>query len=92
MLSLLEAAIGVVGACMPTASSVGVLSIMKVSRREAGVLKVRNSFVGEISAGFSGVPAVPAGTRLPFKLASARGSIDLRRRLPPRGTRDVSIA
>ena len=65
-------------------------SMMNVSRRDAGVLNVRNSVVGEI-VGFAGV-ALLAGTRLPFRLARARGSIDLRRRLPPRGTRDVSMA
>ncbi len=65
----------------------------KVSRREAGVLKVRNSFVGERSAAgvLAGV-SLQAGTRLPPRLARARGSIDLRRRWPPRGIKDVSIA
>ena len=64
-------------------------SMMNVSRRDAGVLNVRNSVVGEVV--FAGV-ALFAGTRLPFRLARARGSIDLRRRLPPRGTREVSMA
>lgn len=69
-------------------------AIMNVSLREVGVSKVRNSFVGDIS--FSGeiLGRVPtsAGIRLPFMLASARGSIDLRRREPPRGIMDVSMA
>ena len=65
-------------------------SMMNVSRRDAGVLNVRNSIVGE-TVGFTGV-ALLTGTRLPFRLARARGSIDLRRRLPPRGTKDVSMA
>lgn len=46
----------------------------KESRREAGELKVRNSFVGERSSG--GL----AGMRLPLMLARRRGSMDLRRR------------
>ena len=36
--------------------------------------------------------ASAAGMRFPFTLASARGSIDLRRRWPPRGIIDVSTA
>ena len=84
---------GVVGAT-PSRSCGDSRSMMNVSLREAGVSKVRNSFVGDISfAGktFAGV-SVPAVIRLPFMLASARGSIDLRRREPPRGNIDVSMA
>ena len=65
---------------------------MKESRREAGVLNVRNSFVGEVSAAAAALAGVCRGTRLPFRLASMRGSIDLRRRWPPRGIRDMSTA
>ena len=67
-------------------------SMMKVSRREAGVAKVINSFVGETATFAAGVSLGVAGTRLPFRFARARGSIDLRRRLPPRGIRVVSMA
>ena len=49
----------------------------KVSRREAGVSNVRNSLVGERDAG--GLGACSAGMRLPLRLDSTRGSIDLRR-------------
>lgn len=65
---------------------------MKVSRRETGVSKVRNSLVGEtllMAAIFAGVSA---GIRLPLRLERARGSIDLRRLWPPRGIREVSMA
>ena len=44
--------------------------------------------MGEISV----LAGVSAGMRLPFKLARARGSMDLRRREPPRGMMDVSTA
>ena len=52
--------------------------MMKVSRREAGVSKVKNSLVGETSG--AGLEGVSASTRLPLLLARLRGSIDLRRR------------
>ena len=85
-----EAATGVAGASDWDCCG----SMTKVSRREAGVSKVRNSFVGEISLGAGVLAGVSllAGTRLPFRLASIRGSIDLRRRLPPRGMIEVSMA
>ena len=66
--------------------------IMNVSRREAGVSKVRNSLVGEIVLGGRSLRSVSAGTRFPLRLERARGSMDLRRLRPPRGTREVSTA
>lgn len=75
------------------------LSMMNVSRREAGVLNGMKSASAAAAAaavclmgdtgGFAGVSA---GMRFPFRFKSARGSIDLRRLWPPRGTRDVSTA
>jgi len=66
------------------------IRMAKDARREAGELNVRNSFVGESSTVlFAGVSA---GTRLPLMFDSARGSIDLRRRWPPRGTIEMSTA
>ena len=51
----------------------------KESRREAGELKVRNSFVGERSRrGLTG--GEEARMRLPLMWERSRGSIDLRRR------------
>ena len=85
---------GVTGTTVSSCSCGVCRSMMNVSLRETGVSKVRNSFVGDISISgetLAGVSMV-AGIKLPFMLASARGSIDLRRREPPRGTIDVSMA
>src|SRR5438552_3460686 len=70
--------------------------------RLTGLERLRNSFVGDtlLVEAFAGVASVPEldddvtdpATSVPLIFASARGSIDLRRRWPPRGTRDVSIA
>lgn len=78
------------------------VSMMNVSRREAGVLNGTNSasaaaaaaaavsLLGDTLAGvFAGASA---GMRFPFRFKRARGSIDLRRLWPPRGMRDVSTA
>lgn len=77
---------------------------MNVSRLLFGVSKVRNSFVGDICGPDSGTGARAfrgeflegavegVGTRVPARFANALGSIDLRRREPPRGTSEVSIA
>jgi hypothetical protein len=58
--------------------------MMKVSRREAGELNVRNSFVGEKLALPAGAVSLVIGEshwmRFPLTLARARGSMDLRRR------------
>ncbi len=70
---------GVRGCCM-----------MKVSRREAGVSKGTKSLLGDKLDGV--LAGVSAGTRFPFRLKRARGSIDLRLLWPPRGTSDVSTA
>ena len=80
---------------------------IKVSRLLLGVSKVRNSLVGDI-CGCCGAEAgakarrgeIPedvvfeaaAGTSVPAKFANILGSIDLRRREPPRGMRQVSMA
>lgn len=72
------------------------VSMMNVSRREAGVLngmKSAAAIVCLLGETLSGVLAgISAGMRLPFTFKSARGSIDLRRLWPPRGMRDVSTA
>lgn len=75
------------------------VSMMNVSRREAGVLNGMKSaaaaaaIVCLLGETFSGVLAgISAGMRFPFTFKSARGSIDLRRLWPPRGMRDVSTA
>lgn len=77
------------------------VSMMNVSRREAGVLNGMKSNSAAAAAAvvcllgdtlavvFAGVSA---GMRFPFRFKRARGSIDLRRLWPPRGTRDVSTA
>lgn len=85
---------GVAGATVGSSSRAICRSMMNVSLREAGVSKVRNSVVGDISFSeeiLAGVSML-AVIRMPFILASARGSIDLRRREPPRGIMDVSMA
>ncbi len=73
------------------------VSMMNVSRREAGVLNGMKSaaaatvcLLGETLTG--GLAGISAGMRFPFRFKSARGSIDLRRLWPPRGMRDVSTA
>ena len=66
--------------------------IIKVSRRETGVSKVRNSLVADMVLDGASFAGVSAGIKLPLRLERARGSIDLRRLWPPRGTREVSIA
>ena len=85
---------GVAGGTVDSCSCGVCRSMMNVSLREAGVSKVRNSCVGDISVSGETLAGVSmlAGIRLPFILASARGSIDLRRREPPRGIIDVSMA
>ena len=77
---------------------------MNVSRLFFGVSKVRNSSVGDICGSDAGADArvlkdgLPkvvvecAGIRAPARFATALGSIDLRRRDPPRGISEVSIA
>lgn len=62
-----------------------------------GVLKARNSLVGDWRSGFEVVVVVVdvdvgVGISWPLMLASIRGSIDLRLLWPPRGMVDVSIA
>ena len=66
------------GAAGPRAGSMG----PQESGGGAGELKVRNSAVGERAAGM----------RVPLRWESRRGSMDLRRRWPPRGRVVVSIA
>lgn len=73
------------------------VSMMNVSRREAGVLNGMKSaaaatvcLLGETLSGV--LAGISAGMRFPFRFKSARGSIDLRRLWPPRGMRDVSTA
>ena len=57
------------------------------------LLRLRNSFVGERSrVCFAGVVIVLVGTRLPSRLASILGSMDLRLLCPPRGMVEVSTA
>ena len=92
--SCADAGTGVAGAIVGACSCESCRSMMNVSLREAGVSKVRNSFVGDISFGGETLAGVSmlAGIKFPFMLASARGSIDLRRREPPRGIIDVSMA
>ena len=67
------------------------MNAVEARREEEG--KVRNSFVGEMSVFEKEVVVVAdgvEGTSVPFKFWSARGSIDLRRRCPPRGRLEVS--
>lgn len=74
------------------------VSMMNVSRREAGVLNGMKSaaaaatvcLLGETLNGV--LAGVSAGMRFPFRFKRARGSIDLRRLWPPRGMRDMSTA
>lgn len=73
------------------------VSMMNVSRRDAGVLNgMKSAAVATVCLlgdALSGVLAgISAGMRFPFRFKSARGSIDLRRLWPPRGMRDVSTA
>ncbi len=83
-------AVGVVGVVVVRRDRDGCW-IRKESRREVGVSKVRNSFVGEILLSLVlslfvvvvccfGVDNSVAGNKVPFILLRARGSIDLRRR------------
>lgn len=60
------------------------------TRRGVGESKIRNSLVGERAVGF--LEGEGVGMRVPLRLESARGSIDLRRRVLPRGTEERSTA
>lgn len=74
------------------------VSMMNVSRREAGVLNGMKSVAAAATVCLLGdtlsavLAGISAGMRFPFRFKSARGSIDLRRLWPPRGMRDVSTA
>lgn len=94
MLSDVNLSVGRVGVAIGARG----VSMMNVSRREAGVLNGMKSaaapatvcLLGETLSGV--LAGISAGMRFPFRFKSARGSIDLRRLWPPRGMRDVSTA
>lgn len=96
--SLSTAGVSGTGSCAAPKLIVGVAALKLGPEASTGlfsVLKVRNSFVGDMPK--VGVdterPGVPnAGFKVPLMLDSAFGSIDLRLLWPPRGTELVSTA